>query len=321
MKTHNRTMKRLAAALTLCVAPAVAFAGDNMKDMSAEAREAYREGQIWATYAGNASLDSYDIKVDVAGSRATLTGTVDSEIEKQLAERIALRTDGVDSVSNNIKVDSNALTTYYSETYVAEPVDEPDFGDYVGDKTAEAMVKSKLLWNTVTDGTDIDVEVLNNTATLSGVADSEVAKRAAERIALDTNGVIRVTNNLRVSGERMADTRMRTDADRDDREYAGLNETGRTDRSDRVASTDGEDVITDKWIEARVNSSMMWSNAIDGGDVDVKVNNGIVTLTGAVASEWAKDRAEEIARDIRGVERVNVSGLEVQDYGDRVTQR
>lgn len=346
MNTGNRTMKRLAAALTLCVAPAMALADDRMKDMGAEAREAYREGQIWATYVGNESLQSYDIDVDVDGSRAVLTGTVDSEVEKQLAERIANRVDGIDRVDNQLRVDENWMANNHRNTRTTATtaaVDEPDFGDYVGDKTAEAMVKSKLLWNTVTDGTDIDVEVLNNVATLSGVADSETSKRAAERVALDTRGVRSVNNNLRVASEGVAGVGDNTtmgdrattnpaSADRNDREFARTTEqgqqreyaglTGDRDNSDsRAVRTGSEAGMSDEWIEARVNSTLMWTNGIDGGDIDVEVDNGVVTLEGEVESEWAKNRAQEIAQDIRGVNRVDVNELEVQDYGDRISQR
>lgn len=176
--TKSHSMKTLAAAITLCVAPTLAFAGE--KSMSSEAKDAYREGQIWATYVANPALEAYEIDIDVNGNRAILTGDVESKIEKRLAERIAMNTDGISRVDNQILVDPQLVITVVDT--------DPDFGRFVADATIEAMVGSRLLWNDDTDGLDIDVSAMQGRVTLTGNADSERSRSLAGWLAANTSG-------------------------------------------------------------------------------------------------------------------------------------
>ncbi len=91
-----------------------------------QARDAYREGMIWATYAANPALDAYHLGVDVQGNRAILTGRVESSVEKLLAERIALRAQGVNLVDNRIVIDPLLIVTMYETIPVTTPMaDQP----------------------------------------------------------------------------------------------------------------------------------------------------------------------------------------------------
>ena len=85
----------------------------------------------------------------VVWAQATITGTVETAIQKRLAERIADRTDGISTVENRVKIDPELVVA------VIEPM--PGYASYVADATIEAMVDSKLLWNQYTDGLDITV--------------------------------------------------------------------------------------------------------------------------------------------------------------------
>ena len=67
--------------------------------------------------------------------------------------------------------------------------------------------------------------------------------------------------------------------------------------------------ISDCWITAKVKSSFMYSSNISGGDIDVSTNDGIVTLTGKVASGSERSLAIETAQNIRGVKSVKSSAL------------
>ena len=87
----------------------------------------------------NPAIESYEINVDVNGEKAILTGEVESAIEKRLAERIALKADGITSVDNRILVNPVLVMTVGSST--------PDFGSFVADATLEAMVDSKPLFS------------------------------------------------------------------------------------------------------------------------------------------------------------------------------
>lgn len=53
----------------------------------------------------------------------------------------------------------------------------------------------------------------------------------------------------------------------------------------------------------------MYSSNINGSDIDVSTNNGIVTLTGKVASGSEQSLAVETAQNIRGVKSVTSKAL------------
>lgn len=285
-RTTQISMNRLALAAALCAAPALALAG-GMKEMSAEAKDAYREGQIWATYVANPTLEAYKIGIDVEGNKVTLNGNVESLIERRLAERIALRTEGISSIENNITVDPALVVTVIDT--------EPSFGDFVADVTREAMIDSKLLWNDYTDGLDIRVNVANGVATLSGKADTEASRELAGRLALGTPGVIAVNNRLSV-----------------DSTAGGVAS---------AQAPDGDSTLSDTWIAAKVDSTLLWTSGVDGLDIDVQAKDGKVMLKGPVDSEWERELAIELAQNIRGVKEVDASGLAIVKSGEMVSQR
>lgn len=54
--------------------------------------------------AADGAVNSFIIGVRTNGGKVTLTGTVDSYVAYEQAERIAIRTDGVQSIENRIQV-------------------------------------------------------------------------------------------------------------------------------------------------------------------------------------------------------------------------
>ena len=264
-------------------------------------RDAYREGLIWATYAANPALDAYRLGVDVQGDRAVLTGRVESTVDKALAERIAKRAQGVSRVDNRIEVDPMLIVAMVPIQLQdnqmrkdnASDNGRSQFSRYVADDTLAAMVNSRLLWSAKTDGTDIDVKAQNGVVTLTGRADTMAAKNEATRLAQDTRGTVRVDNRLSI------------------------------DPNGQVAQAEageGDDAMSDTWVASKVNSSLAWSAGVDATDIDVDARDGVVTLTGEADSAAAKRQAVELAQSVRGVKRVDASGLRVE-VGGEVSQR
>jgi len=246
--------------------------------------DAYREGQIWATYVVNPKLNSFDIKVDVNGERAILTGNVESAIDKRLAERIAARTDGIKQVDNRIMVDPTLIVATVVET-------EPTYAVFVADATVESMIESKLLWNEYTDALDINVQSSAGIVTLTGKADTENSKALAAAVAATTPGVVLVNNLLTL------------------------------DNNDGVAiakAPDGDNSLSDTWIAAKVESTLEWDTSIDNRSIDIAANNGVVQLTGEVGSVLERRRSIEAAQSIRGVKRVDASSLSVSSKSESV---
>lgn len=275
----NRSFNKLLMAGA--IAAALGLAGTSFADnkpLSQEAREARIEGQIIGTYTLNRHLNPFDFDVDVNGSTAIITGEVEDAIDKELAEQIALGVNGIDKVENRVTVNPDVKPR-------AASTGERTFGDAVSDATITASVKSKLLWNDHTDGLDIKVETRNGNVMLSGTADSNASKDLAGRIAENTEGVRAVENHLRVGAKSNAGAEMES-------------RTG-----DAVAA------VSDAWITSKVKSSFLFSRNIPATDISVDTRNGVVTLSGAVASGAERDLAVEVAKGIRGVKEVNAKAL------------
>jgi len=72
-------------------------------------------------------------------------------------------------------------------------------GDTLDDAWIHTKIVAKLIGDTQTPERKINVDVLNNEVTLRGTVDTTEAKAEAERIAKETDGVKKVTNQLKVA--------------------------------------------------------------------------------------------------------------------------
>ncbi len=156
------------------------------------------------------------------------------------------------------------------------------------DATLAAMVNSRLLWNPETDGTDINVATLNGVVTLTGHADTLAAKNTASRLAQGTRGTVRVDNRLVVDSKGQVVP---------------------------ARAPDGDKQMSDTWVKAKVNASLMWSAGVDAGDIEVNAKDGVVTLTGVADSAAARHQAIDMAESVRGVRRVDASDLRIEVTG------
>lgn len=133
------------------------------------------------------------------------------------------------------------------------------------DKEIKSNIENSLTWNIDIDATKIDVEVKNNVVTLSGTSDSYWKKYRAEELA-DVTGVYRIINNI------------------------------------AVAPTEKVD---DEQIAKNVAQALDRNLIVNEDKVEVKVEEGKVTLTGT-ASSWTEFRsAEESAYLTLGVKDID----------------
>jgi osmotically-inducible protein OsmY len=72
-------------------------------------------------------------------------------------------------------------------------------GDTLDDAWIHTKIVAKLIGDSQTPERKINVDVVNNEVTLRGTVDSQEAKSEAERVAKETDGVKKVTNQLKVS--------------------------------------------------------------------------------------------------------------------------
>lgn len=71
--------------------------------------------------------------------------------------------------------------------------------------------------------------------------------------------------------------------------------------------------VADSWITTKVKSKLATTEGIKSGDIDVTTKNGIVTLSGNVASKAQVQKAVAVAKDTKGVRQVDSSALKSRD--------
>ena len=240
--------------------------------------DARQESQIWTTYALNPYLRANDLQVSVHSGTATLSGSVEEGVNKELAEEIALGVTGVKKVENNIKVanDFVAPDTSLSRSY----------GETIDDSTITAVVKSKLAWSKYTSGLTTKVVTKSGHVKLTGSADSAQSRELAGRLAQNSRGVVAVDNQLKVDSAKPSLV--------DDAEHSAKNA--------------GHDVA-DTWITTKIKSTFLYSTSVDGRDISVTTDAGVVTLSGKVDSGIERSLAIELAKNVRGVRNVVSNGL------------
>ena len=271
----NKIVLAMTAAGMLALAPIHAQAAE--ADMSTQLTELTQEGKVWTVIALDRHLNPFGIDVDVKNGTATLTGSVESDIDRDLAEQLALGTEGVNKVNNKLTLDPPK----------ADQKPKPSLSQQMDDATLTAMVKSKLLWNSNTEGTDINVTTEQGVVSLKGVTNSDEARELAGQLAGNTKGVKNVDNQLNVSATATTSAQVQ-----------------------QKANTAGT-AINDAWITSKVKSSLVYSRNLDGLDISVDTQKGMVSLSGTVLSNAEKQLAVETARNIRGVRGVDADALRI----------
>jgi len=127
-------------------------------------------------------LNPFKIDVDTLDGVVTLRGTVSTEEKSAEAAKLARMTEGVINVTNRLNVHRGAMAK-----------------DRVGDAALASEVSADLSADPDVSAHKIDVDVKDGVVTLSGMVNSDFARRHAEEVAHKVDGVRRVINELRVA--------------------------------------------------------------------------------------------------------------------------
>lgn len=214
------------------------------------------EDEIENALMWDARVDDAMVDVAVDAGTVTLTGTVGSAYERQLAIADAW-TEGVR------EVDASGLDVQWDAR--DEMRGSERFADR-GDADVRRAVDAALEREPRLSELDADVTVDAGVVTLSGVVDNTKAKRAAAQAAADVQGVRRVENHLKV----------RPSQEMDDSAIAGNIRTA---------------LENDPYVEQFA--------------IDVAVRDGIARLTGEVDSYFDMWQAGDAAASVNGVRQVN----------------
>lgn len=193
---------------------------------------------VKAKLAGDDTVKAYQIDVDTANGVVTLSGAVESSAAKDQAVLIARNTNGVRDVVDHITVNPGAAPTTGDLDDAARDLanDARDKADRAADETKEAAgraadetkdaardarrkagdaadrageavtdaslttaVKAKLLADSMVSGLNIDVDTSHRVVTLNGTAKTKAEADRAVMLARQTDGVMRVVNNVKIA--------------------------------------------------------------------------------------------------------------------------
>ena len=143
-------------------------------------------------------------------------------------------------------------------------------GEHVDDPLTTARVKMALLENSVSDASDINVETSKGIVQLAGFVDSETTKSTAGKIATETEGVIDVSNRLKVRSEKRS--------------------VGRA--------------LDDTILAAKVKLAIAENDATSALKVNVEMREASVELSGFVNTYGERDAAVNLVSGIDGVKDV-----------------
>jgi len=147
-------------------------------------------------------------------------------------------------------------------------------------------VKTKFASDDIVKAADINVDTKDKVVTLRGEVQTSAAKDRAVEIARATDGVRDVVDVLVVTPRPTATS-------------------GVADPAHDTARDDAAGVTGDAGITTAVKTKMLADTTVSGLKIDVDTKDGIVSLSGNVASAVEKRRAIAIAKETDGVKSVN----------------
>jgi len=208
----------------------------------------------------------------------------------------------------------------------------------MSDEQVKQDVQDQLFWDSRVDASNIEVEVFGGNAVLKGTVPTYGARQAAARRARSVAGVVGVENDLSVvfppgsavpSDERIRESIIRTLRWNPDFDTANIKVsvvssvvtlegtvdaywkkrraedlvvgvTGVKEIVNALAVVPSEQVV-DKAVAAEIVSAIDRHANVDARSVDVKVNDGKVTLSGTVNNWAAYIAAQDTAEHTTGV--------------------
>ena len=200
--------KTLASLRVAAIAAAVLVFGAS--SVAAQAREAAQKtGNVitdsWITMKVHAqfvpedALEGSDIDVDTIAGVVTLKGTVVNEAAKTRAVAIAKATDGVKSVTDQLRIGRPDAEAAGARAGEAAREATGTTGRAVTDGWIKSKIYSQYITEDALDDSDLDIDVTKGAVVLNGTVKTEAGKTRAESIAKATEGVKSVKNNLKVT--------------------------------------------------------------------------------------------------------------------------
>ena len=174
--------------------------------------------------------------------------------------------------------------TFVENELVVRPEEKGELREraaYVSDDALEQAIREELAEDIRVDASEIEARASDGEVTLEGSVTNYAQKRIAEQDARDVVGVAWVTNNLFVKTDQAAD---------------------------------------DWIIRADVDFDLQTDSALAPFDLEIRVKDGVVTLTGRVHDSSEKYHATDVAGGVRAVREV-VNEIRVEPATGTITKQ
>lgn len=236
-------------------------------------------GKIKSAVAQTKRLHGYSIGVECKEGSVTLTGEVPTEIDKQLAADLAQEVTGVKEVNNQLRVVPDATP---------QPGENrpPDLSVNVEDLELQANLRERLQSVPELKAQKIEIKVQNRQVTLTGQVTTEGQKTRAEDLLRGYPKVATIHNQLRLGAN--APT-----------EKTAISQPAASPSASPTAAQDSE---TLRQVKAVLTANRADFSAVEA--IQVACQNGIVTLSGHVATRAERALAERLTREIAGVKEI-----------------
>ncbi len=286
------------------------------------------------------AADSYEIKTSANLGTVTLTGTVESWTEKELAGHVAKSVKGVKDIQNSIEVKTrtnrpdneikrevtqainNDIRLYPRSIDVNVKNGKVSLSGTVGSLNDLHLAKS-YAWTTGVSKVDIEALKIENWAdnvnlrnkTYAFRSDDEIKKAVEDAFlhdprVLSFNPNVSVNNGVVTLSGIVNNLRAKRAAESDAQNMVGvlLVKNNLKVRPDNVPS--------DSDLIARVENALGRNAEVDRYDINVAAWKGKVYLNGIVDSYYEMYRAEDVASNVKGVKEVvnNLNLYNNQNY-------
>lgn len=235
--------------------------------------DAWLTAKVQSQFLADGDVHGSKLVVRTADRVVTLSGPVADERERDQALAIAQTTDGVERVIDRLWV--------AGEEPVGTAGKRPD------DPVLVATVQSRYFEDPELKKQEIAVKAEQGVTTLEGTVGSEAQSQRAVAIAGNVEGVRDVRNQLRLDLAPVA--------------------------SLPPLESEAWKPALDQQITTQIQSKFFTDPLTNGKGIQVRTVEGLVYLSGELASEAERDRAIALARSTEGVRQVDASGLRIQE--------
>jgi len=191
--------------LTLAIGLAATGCSEKRTTSSTTVTDSDLERAIQSRLNETPELNKVKVSANASKNEATISGTVASEALRTKATELAKAASPNLVLTDKIDVKPTELTrNEYTEDMARDArtkakANGEKVGNSVDDAWIHTKVTAKLMTDSSTPATKINVDVDNGVVTLRGDVKSRDAKTEAERDAKSIDGVKRVNNRLQVS--------------------------------------------------------------------------------------------------------------------------